>query len=232
MNSLTVLYDGECGLCVRCKKWVLQQQTYFPVKFLDSHSQTARDRYPTLLTDGPPEELLAIGDNGEVYRSDKAWLMVLYAIRKCRPLALKLARPGMVGFARRAYYWVARNRGNVSRRLGLLGEREMRAFLEKEPEPARCDAGVDPKKERLHRMFGSQVCETNEKPSDQATDTVRDSFRFEAGQGIDQTIDVQFGHISADTETDTGASGGDGGRADGGCGEALGEQVIGEGGRG
>ena len=54
MNSLTVLYDGECGLCVRCKKWVLQQQTYFPVKFLDSHSQTARDRYPTLLTDGPP----------------------------------------------------------------------------------------------------------------------------------------------------------------------------------
>ena len=62
---------------------------------------------------------------------------------------------------------------------------------------------------------------------------MRDSFRFEAGQGIEQTIDVQFGHISADTETDTGASGGDGaGGRMAGAARPWANRVIGEGGRG
>ena len=143
MNSLTVLYDAECGLCIGCKHWVKRQGTYFPVHFLAQGGTESAQRYPDLVTEGAAEELIAISDTGDVYRNDKAWLMVLYALTRYRPLALRLARPAMREMARQAYCWVSRRRHSISKRLGAMPEREMRETLAQQPKPSTCKRPPD-----------------------------------------------------------------------------------------
>jgi predicted DCC family thiol-disulfide oxidoreductase YuxK len=141
MKSLTVLYDAGCGLCVRSKGWVQKQSSYVAVSYLPQGGSEATRRYPGLRQGDPPEELIVVDDVGRVYRDDKAWLMILYALRRYRPLAMRLAKPGLNGLARRAYHWVSSNRALLSSSLGLTGYGELRRSLADAPEPPRCQTG-------------------------------------------------------------------------------------------
>jgi len=138
MKSLTVLYDSKCGLCVKAKHWTRSQYSYFPVSFLAQGAAEAVRRYPDLQQCDQPEELIAVDDTGKVYRDDKAWLMILYALRRYRPLAMRLAKPAFHGLARRAYHWVSSNRYLLSAWLGRSGDGELSRNLTDAPDPPRC----------------------------------------------------------------------------------------------
>ncbi len=138
MKSLTVLYDSKCGLCVKAKHWTQGQHSYVPVSFLAQGGAEALRRYPGVKQDDQPEELIAISDEGNVYRDDKAWLMILYSLRRYRPLAMRLAKPAFHGLARRAYYWVSSNRYLLSSWLGRSGDGELSRNLADAPDPPRC----------------------------------------------------------------------------------------------
>lgn len=142
MKSLTVLYDANCGLCVKSKRWSLRQRSYVPLEFLPQGGSEAVRRYPGLNQDDQPEELIAIDDAGQVYRDDKAWLMILYTLRLYRPLAIRLSKPELQGLARRAYHWVSSNRYRLSFWLGQSGDRELSRELKDAPAPPRCDTTV------------------------------------------------------------------------------------------
>ena len=142
-QQLTVLYDPTCGFCVRCRQWLDKQPKLIAMRFIPQGSSKQQLLYPGLqyLTDGRgrPEELIVIDDAGRVYRDDKAWVMCFYALRAYRPLAMRLARPGMAGLARRAYAAMSSNRRAISALLGMKGDDDLRAELRAQPETPRCN---------------------------------------------------------------------------------------------
>jgi predicted DCC family thiol-disulfide oxidoreductase YuxK len=115
---LTVLYDGRCALCRRVRMWLAKQPKYVSMAFVEAGSEEARRRFPSLDSGATLEELTVVGSRGEVYRGSKAWVMCLWALRRYRSAALRLAAPGMEPVARRLVAWVSRNRFRIGEAAG------------------------------------------------------------------------------------------------------------------
>ena len=119
MQRLTVLYDDRCGLCRWAKTWARSQRTLVTLEFVAAGSDEARRRFPSLASAGPPEELVAVSDEGHVYRNDSAWILCLYALEDYREWSVRLADPLLRPLARQAFALVSRGRLGISRWLGL-----------------------------------------------------------------------------------------------------------------
>ena len=110
---LTVLYDGRCALCRRARAWLDEQPKYVPLDYVAAGSPEARQRFPGLDHDNTLMDLTVVSMNGEVYHGAKAWIMCLWALKKYRGTALRLATPDLMPSARRIIAWVSRNRFRV-----------------------------------------------------------------------------------------------------------------------
>ena len=139
MNLLYVVYDDRCGLCTQLKEWLGRQPAYVPLQLMAAGSEAARDRFPAL----PAGELAVISDSGEMWFGDRAWIIVLWALREYRDWAAKLASPLLLPMARQAFAAISRNRSAFSRWLGLYGESELRHNLSQVPIPP-CEIGSKP----------------------------------------------------------------------------------------
>ncbi|MBI3726236.1 DUF393 domain-containing protein [bacterium] len=128
MRKLTVVYDATCGFCVRCASWLTRQPAFLEVECIWVGAPEVEERFPGLIGPGKAE-LVAVSDEGGVYRGAHAWIMCLYALRDYREWALRLARPGFFGFARRAFEIVSENRSLIARLLGLDVARELEKAL-------------------------------------------------------------------------------------------------------
>jgi|GEM_PF-1424155 len=114
MRSLYVLYDADCEFCRNCRDWVTQQPAYVPVAFLAQQSKRAEKLFGRLLAPArDASQLIAITDNGGVYRNDNAWLIIFWALRPTRELSLRLAKPIFRPLTHRAYKLVQRFRHNL-----------------------------------------------------------------------------------------------------------------------
>ena len=138
MHQLTVLYDAHCEFCQRCRAWMESQPQYLALRFIARDSEVARRLYPQLTVDIADDELLAISDDGRVYRDAKAWLMCLYTLRNYRSLAMRLSRPGMQGLARRAFALVSHHRRRLPRWLLPARDDRLAARLREVRDPLRC----------------------------------------------------------------------------------------------
>lgn len=161
IQQLTVLYDPTCGFCVRCRQWLDKQPKRIAMRFVPQGSSKQMRLYPALAcrTDaqGRPDELIVVDDAGRVYRDDKAWVMCLYALRDYRGLAMRLARPGMAGLARRAYSVISGNRRAISALFGAkVKDEQFRQTLEAEPEMPRCNNALCALREVKERMANEQ----------------------------------------------------------------------------
>jgi len=78
---------------------------------------------------------VVITDDGSVYRGDSAYIVCLYALDNFRALAVRLARPGFRGMARRLFSMVSTNRVRLSELLGLRTDDAIsRAVLSARPD--------------------------------------------------------------------------------------------------
>ena len=110
---LTVLYDGRCAVCRRARAWLETQPKFVPLEYVAAGSQQARSRFPTLDHDNTLVDLTVVSFNGEVYHGAKAWIMCLWALKKYRGTALRLATPELMSSAKRVIAWVSRNRFRI-----------------------------------------------------------------------------------------------------------------------
>ncbi|MEO0475450.1 MAG: DUF393 domain-containing protein [Planctomycetota bacterium] len=160
VKHLTVLYDPTCGFCVRCRQWLDKQPKFVAMRFIPQGSSRQQTMYPDLRfetdREGRPEELIVIDDAGKVYRDDKAWVMCFYALRAYRPLAMRLAKPGMAGLARRAYSAISTNRRAISSLLGMKGDDELRADLQAEPEVPHCNNALSALRQAKEKVGAQQ----------------------------------------------------------------------------
>lgn len=137
MEKLTVLYDATCGFCVKCRWWVQMQPKYIEVEMLPSGGPDALARYPELT--GTKEELIAVDDQGGIYRGTAAWVMCLWALEEYREWAERLSSPALMPLARGAFAILSGSRKKLSKWFGLASEEtlveEFRRAL-----PPRCES--------------------------------------------------------------------------------------------
>ncbi|MDX6766177.1 MAG: DCC1-like thiol-disulfide oxidoreductase family protein [Candidatus Methylacidiphilales bacterium] len=119
MKRLTVLYDGSCGFCCRCRDWLEAQDQIIPLEFLPLQSEEVARRFGDLRQMRPEEQMLAIADNGDLWMGDAAWVMCLYTLRDYRDLADKFAHSSFRPLIRNLYRLISSNRHRVSNLLGL-----------------------------------------------------------------------------------------------------------------
>ena len=117
MKTLYVFYDGECGLCRRCREWLAAQAAYLPLEFHPFQSEEARRLCPDLLQFQPDQQLIVLSDEGGIYAGDQAWLMCLYALREYRGWASTLATPALRPLAQRLCLLISHNRLALSQLL-------------------------------------------------------------------------------------------------------------------
>jgi predicted DCC family thiol-disulfide oxidoreductase YuxK len=107
----TLIYDGDCGFCGRCLTWGLRHFMAFP-KAIPSKSDEAK---ASGLTEAQLAESIWIIGAGNPLPAAKAVAFIL----KMQPnllwrIAGRLMSTWPVSFfAKRAYFWVAKNRGRL-----------------------------------------------------------------------------------------------------------------------
>jgi predicted DCC family thiol-disulfide oxidoreductase YuxK len=122
LRRLTVLYDPDCSLCAHIRGWFPRQRQLVPVELLPVGSGSARQRFPALDHEATQREITVIGDSGQVYRGDTAWVVCLWALADHRALSHLLATPAGRRLARAAVLTAAKYRES-SKRSGPAGAR-------------------------------------------------------------------------------------------------------------
>ena len=138
MKALTVLYDPMCAFCRRSVGWLRGQPAFLELSFVPNNAPDLETRFAGISKLGPFDEVVVIGDDGAVYRGPDAFIMCLYALRQYREWALRLARPALLPFARRAFELLSENRATLSRLLHWGGDRELGGLFERD---RRCAPG-------------------------------------------------------------------------------------------
>lgn len=114
MTTLYVLYDGECGLCRRCREWLERQPAWMRLEFLSFQEALKDRRFADVAVLRPDREVVVVADTGEVWQGASAWVMCVWALRGRRSLAEWLARPMWMPVARWVVAWVSGHRRTVS----------------------------------------------------------------------------------------------------------------------
>ena len=150
MKRLTVLYDFNCGLCQRARRWLEEEPKFVALEFIPAGSDHARFRFPSLagVSSNTVDELVVVNEeDGGVYRGDRAWIMCLYALTEYREWALRLAAPRLLPLARTAFQLISEHRIRISKLFHLYTDEGVAAELNRHrasgclvPAPATRDA--------------------------------------------------------------------------------------------
>ena len=131
MKTLYVLFDQECGLCQRCRRWLERQPAFVELRFVPLQSPEIGSRFPGVERFDPREQLVVVSDEGAVYQGSHAWIMCLWALREYREWSERLASPALLPWARRACELVSENRLSLSAWFGGKTDEEIGGELEK-----------------------------------------------------------------------------------------------------
>jgi predicted DCC family thiol-disulfide oxidoreductase YuxK len=110
VQRLTVLYDPDCRLCAFVRNWLTKQRQLVPLEPVPVGSDEARSRFPDLDHTSTRREITVVGDAGQVYRGEAAWLVCLWALAEYRPVSHRLSTRAGAPFARAAVLAAAKYR--------------------------------------------------------------------------------------------------------------------------
>jgi len=114
-RTLTVVYDGECNLCLATAAKLQQIDTDATLKWVTLQSLLSGETpaWPAI-AEVPPSKLAAqmhvTDDEGRLYGGSDAVLRLLREVRSLRWLAVLGELPGLRGMSRLLYRFVARYR--------------------------------------------------------------------------------------------------------------------------
>jgi len=111
-NTLTVLYDSTCALCVRCRDWLSKQEAFVPMRFIACGSAEARATYGAVPWLG--EELVVVSDYGDVWAGPAAFITALWALREWREWSYRISGPELAPLAQRFINAISSNRRSIS----------------------------------------------------------------------------------------------------------------------
>ena len=111
-SDLTLLYDGDCGLCQRSVRTVRGLDFLGRVEFLDIASQwpAIHGRFPALTQEACLEEMHLVRSDGTMVKGFDAYRALAWALPLCWPLLLLLYLPGARPLGQRIYARIAGRR--------------------------------------------------------------------------------------------------------------------------
>lgn len=137
LRGLTVLYDPDCRLCAFVAGWLRGQRQLVPIRLVPVGSERARQWFPALDHEGATRrEVTVVGDGGQVYKGDSAWIVCLWALADHRALSHTLTTPAGRRLARTAVLGAARWRESQARKGAAAGGRGAQGGWERWQRPA------------------------------------------------------------------------------------------------
>ncbi len=118
MTKQTLLYDGECPMCVfqmKTLSWLDWRGALALVPLADPRAQEIA---PQLTREDLLEAIHCVTPEGRVYRGARAIRFVGLRLPLLVPVALVLWLPGVILLAEIIYRWVSRHRQLFSRAFG------------------------------------------------------------------------------------------------------------------
>jgi predicted DCC family thiol-disulfide oxidoreductase YuxK len=112
MNRLTVLYDGTCALCLRCRDFLEQSRALVSLELLPCQSHEARERYGAVPWLG--EELVVVSDEGDVWIGPAAFLVAMWALADYREWSYRLSGPELAPLAERFFVAISSQRRRIA----------------------------------------------------------------------------------------------------------------------
>jgi predicted DCC family thiol-disulfide oxidoreductase YuxK len=112
MNRLTVLYDGTCALCLRCRDFLEASRTLVPLELLSCQSHEARERYGAVPWLG--EELVVVSDEGDVWIGPAAFLVAMWSLADYREWSYRLSGPELAPLAERFFVAISSQRRRIA----------------------------------------------------------------------------------------------------------------------
>lgn len=108
--KLTVLYDGNCGLCRASIARLRRMDRGSRVAQLDLHDPEATARFPQIDREEAMRLMQVVDARGRVFSGADAWARIGLALPGWNLIAWLLFVPGIHLVARLVYAWIARNR--------------------------------------------------------------------------------------------------------------------------
>ncbi|WP_372461635.1 thiol-disulfide oxidoreductase DCC family protein [Actinacidiphila acidipaludis] len=116
VRGLTVLYDDGCPLCAFVAGWLRRQRQLVPLAPVPVGSDRARTWFPALDHDGAARrEVTVVGDGGQVWTGESAWVVCLWALADHRAFSHTLTTPAGRRLARAAVLTAAKWRDQHGR---------------------------------------------------------------------------------------------------------------------
>lgn len=104
VRTLTLLHAPGWPLSSRGRRWLARERAFVRLDVVAPGSLEAARRFPGLAaldaSAGPDADLVAIADDGRVWRGASAWVMTLWALVAHRRTAARLVREGRTADAR------------------------------------------------------------------------------------------------------------------------------------
>lgn len=119
MKTLTIYYDGECGLCGQLKAFFENLPVRERLEFIAYQSPEAEARMPGIRARPLAAGMLLQTPEGALLEGGDSWLRLVSATRHWAWLAGILGLPGLRSVVRAGYGFIAARRQWVSRILGL-----------------------------------------------------------------------------------------------------------------
>jgi predicted DCC family thiol-disulfide oxidoreductase YuxK len=114
--ALTVLYDGACPLCERCRDWLARSPQIVALDLVDCRSPDARRRFGRV--PGLGAELVVVDARGRYWVGPAAFVMCLWALRGWRAVASLLVLAPLLPLTIAAFTWLSHHRGALGRFFG------------------------------------------------------------------------------------------------------------------
>jgi len=108
--AFTVLYDGECPICLGWIKRLQRWDKRAVLNFIPARDQRARDRFPWIPLSALEDSLHLVGPQRETWQGAAAVEQLMRLLPGWRFGAWLFRFPWARPMADRAYKWVARNR--------------------------------------------------------------------------------------------------------------------------
>ena len=109
-KTLNIIYDGQCGFCVRALRIVQALDLKGRLRFYDSHQPDTFMQFPALRGADVDDAMYTVVEGEPVYRGFFAFRRLIWSSPLTWALIPIFYFPGASFFGPRVYAWVARNR--------------------------------------------------------------------------------------------------------------------------
>ncbi len=140
VQSITVFYDGHCGMCCTFHEWVNRQERSVKIHFVAYQSPEAEIRFPGIGRLEPDREMIVRDEaDGTIFRGAEAWVLCLASLTEFRPWAERLSSPVLLPVAKKTCHHLALNRHKLSKIFFRAKDEAVAAELHRmPPRPAAC----------------------------------------------------------------------------------------------